>query len=147
MRAGPPAHAGGHPRHRPPAGAWCCCRCRYRRRSSSGGSELRVRGVLELPEQAGDDEGGLLADVDCVIPDPLDVAAHEHHVHGPLAPVGLVSELERVVEDLPVEAVDLVILTNQILSHLDVAPLEGLTALGYLLAGLYAHALDEIEHA
>src|SRR5215213_6882185 len=136
MRAGPPAHAVGRRPHRPPAAAWCCCRCRCRRRSSSGGSELRVRGVLELPEQAGDDEGGLLADVDCVIPDPLDVAAHEHHMHGPLAPVEFVSELESMVENLPVEAIDLVVLTNQVLSHGDIAALERLTALDHLLAGV-----------
>jgi len=108
---------------------------------------LRVRGVLELPEQARDDEGGLLADVDCVVPDPLDIAAYEHHVHGPLAPVEFISELERVVEDLPVEAVDLVVLPNQVLGHRDIAALESLTALDDLLAGLYSHSLDEIEHA
>jgi hypothetical protein len=33
----------------------------------SGGT----RGIRELPEQAGDDEGDLLADVHGVVPDPL----------------------------------------------------------------------------
>src|SRR5215207_2214343 len=42
-------------------------------------AELGVRGVLELSEQAGDDEGGLLADVDRVVADALDAARHEHH--------------------------------------------------------------------
>jgi len=68
-------------------------------------------------------------------------------MHGPLAPVEFVSELESMVENLPVEAIDLVVLTNQVLSHGDIAALECLTALDHLLAGLYSHSLDEIEHA
>ena len=62
------------------------------------GSELRVRGVLELAEQPRDDERGLLADVHRVVADPLDAAGHEHHVHRPLAPVGVVAELQRELE-------------------------------------------------
>ena len=59
---------------------------------------LGVRGVLELAEQAGDHEGGLLADVHRVVADPLDAARDEHHVHRPLARVGVVADLEREVE-------------------------------------------------
>jgi hypothetical protein len=36
----------------------------------------RMRGVLELAEQAGDQEGDLLADVDGVVPDPLERPGH-----------------------------------------------------------------------
>ena len=106
-----------------------------------GGRELRMRGVLELAEQAGDDEGGLLADVDRIVADPLDAARHEHHVHGPLALIGVVADLERAVEDLPVQPVDLVVLADEVPGHVDVAALEGLPALDHLLAGLGAHAL------
>src|ERR671914_923663 len=104
--------------------------------------ELRVRGILELPEQTCDDEGGLLADVDGIVADPLDAACHQHHVHRPLARVRIVADLERQVEDLAVEPVDLVVLAHQVLCQVDVAPDEGLLALDHLLARLLAHALE-----
>src|SRR5262245_4144166 len=66
---------------------------------------LRVRGVLELFEQPGDDEGDLLADVDRVVADPLDRPGGEQHRHRPLAPVGVVADLQRQAEALAVEAV------------------------------------------
>ena len=63
-----------------------------------GGASSGMRGVLELAEQAGDDEGGLLADVHGIVADPLDAARHQHHVHRPLALIGVVADLEREVE-------------------------------------------------
>ena len=59
---------------------------------------------------------------------------------------GIVADFERSVEDLAVQPVDLVVLAHQVLRHLDVAALEGLTALDDLLPRLVAHALDELEH-
>src|SRR5919198_2130453 len=47
----------------------------------------RVGGVLELAEQPGDEEGDLLADVHCVVADPLQRPGNEHHRHRPLASV------------------------------------------------------------
>src|SRR5215207_2407949 len=110
-------------------------------------SKLRVRGVLELPEQTGDDEGGLLADVHGIVADSLDAARNEHHVHRPLAAVGIVADLEREVEDVAVEAIDLVVLADQILGELHVPPREGLLALHDLRARLLAHPLDVAQDA
>ena len=110
------------------------------------GCELRVRGVLELPEQAGDDEGGLLADVDGVVADALDAAGHEHHVHRPFARVGVVADLERQLEDVAVQPVDLVVLAHEVLGQGHVAAREGLLALDHLRARLRAHPLDVVEH-
>src|SRR4249919_460156 len=52
----------------------------------------RVRRVLELAKQAGDDEGHLLADVDRVVADPLDRPRREQHRHRPLAAIGVVAD-------------------------------------------------------
>src|SRR6476659_2985957 len=81
----------------------------------------RVRRVLELPEQPGHDEGDLLADVDGVVADPLDRPRRQQHRHRPLAPVGVVADLERQPEAVAVEVVDDVVLANQVARHLDVA--------------------------
>ena len=91
-----------------------------------------MRGVLELAEQAGDDEGDLLADVDRVVADPLDRAGDEDHRHRPLAAVVVVADLERDPEDLLVEVVDDVVLADQVARHLDVAAREGALRLGDL---------------
>src|SRR5215471_6156933 len=49
-------------------------RCILRRRIGRNELRFRMRSVLELPEQPGDDERDLLADVDGVVADPLDRA-------------------------------------------------------------------------
>jgi hypothetical protein len=104
-----------------------------------------MRCVLELAEQAGDDERRLLADVDRIVTDALDAPPYEHHVHAPLAQVGVVPDLQGAAEDIAVEPVDLVVLANQVLGHLDVALFEGLAALDHLLPRLQAHPLNEVE--
>src|SRR6185295_8227664 len=83
---------------------------RRARRSGLAGGRVAVAGpregmggVGELPEQARHDEGDLLADVDRVVADALQGARHEHHVHGPLAPGRVVSDLDRHAADLAVE--------------------------------------------
>jgi hypothetical protein len=104
-----------------------------------------MRRILELAEQAGDDEHRLLADVYRIVPDALDAAANEHHVHAPLTRVWVVSDLQGPAEYLAVEPVDLVVLPHEILRQSNVAELKGLTALNHLLACLGAHALNEVE--
>ena len=42
-----------------------------------------VRGIAELLEHSGDEEGDLLPDVDSVVADPLDEAGHQVHLDGP----------------------------------------------------------------
>src|SRR5271165_371487 len=74
-------------------------------------------GVRELPEQARHHEGDLLADIDGVVADSLQGAGDEGHVHRPLARVRVVADLDRHAEDLPVEAVDLPILANEVLGQ------------------------------
>src|SRR4051794_34726589 len=61
-----------------------------------------VRRVRELPEQARDDERGLLPDVHRVVADALQATGDEDHVHRPLAPVGVLSDVQRDLEDLAV---------------------------------------------
>ena len=54
-------------------------------------------------------------------PIALERARDEHHVHRPLARVRVVADLERQLEDLAVEAVDLAVLAHEVLGQLDVA--------------------------
>src|SRR4051794_18537602 len=115
--------------------------------SAATEAQLGVRGILELPEQAGDHERGLLTDVDGVVADALDAAGHEHHVHRPLALVRVVTQLEGELEAVAVQPVDLVVLADQILGERDVPALEGLLAHHNLPAGLLAHLGDVAEHA
>ena len=48
----------------------------------------RVRELVELPR---DEEGGLLADVDGVVADPLDAACDDDHPHPPLLGAGVLA--------------------------------------------------------
>ena len=73
-----------------------------------------MRGVLELAEEPGDDEGDLLADVDRVVADPLDRPRRQQHRHRPLALVGVVADLQRQPEAVAVEVVDDVVLADQV---------------------------------
>ena len=64
----------------------------------------RGGGVRELAELAADHERDLLADVDRVVADSLDVARDQHRVRGPLAGLRVAAaDLDRLVEDLAVE--------------------------------------------
>src|SRR5436190_3484434 len=66
----------------------------------------RVRGVGELAELAAHDERDLLADVDRVVADSLDVAGDQHHVAAPFAGVLVGADLDRLPEHLTVQPVD-----------------------------------------
>src|SRR3954452_20987648 len=80
--------------------------------------------VRKLAEQAGHDEGDLLADVDGVVADALERAGDERHVHRPLADVGVVADFDRDAEDVAVEAVDFPVLAHEVLREADVARIE-----------------------
>ena len=121
-------------------------RSRRRRRAPRQARRRRVRGVRELAEQAGHDERHLLADVDGVVADPLERARDEHHVHRPLARVGVVADLDRRAEDLAVEPVDLAVLAHEVLGQADVAPGERGLALDDLRAREGAHLGERLEH-
>src|SRR5436190_8172553 len=68
-----------------------------------------VRGIAEFAEETGHDERRLLADVDGVVADALQRPAHERHVHRPLARVDVVADLDRHLEQLAVDAVDVAV--------------------------------------
>src|SRR5271154_6198185 len=90
-------------------------RTRPARRRSAGARAARFwgpRGLGELAEEPRDHECDLLADVDCVVADALECARDEDHVHGPLARIGVVADLDGHPEDLPVDSVDLTVLTH-----------------------------------
>ena len=65
-----------------------------------------VRRVRELAELAGDEEGGLLADVDGVVADALEAARDDDHAHPPLAALGVAAERDHLLDRAPVGAVD-----------------------------------------
>ena len=89
---------------------------------------VRVRGVRELTELARDEVRGLLADVDCVVADPLEAAGDDDHPEPPLAELGVVAELEHVLHDAPVRAVDQLVQVDEALGAGDVAFREGVSA-------------------
>src|SRR5205807_10389235 len=66
--------------------------------------DFGVRGVGEFAELAGDEVGGLFADVDGVVADAFEAAGDDEHAHAPFAVVA--GELEDVVEGAAVAAVD-----------------------------------------
>src|SRR4051794_39371459 len=138
MRAAPSPSSTGRRRARRRARGWYWSRYLWRRRARGdildvprqlgshtypAGDALRarMRGVLELPEQPGDHERHLLADVDGVVADPLDRPGREQHRHRPLAPVGVVADLESQPEAVAIQVVDYVVLPDQILGHRGVA--------------------------
>src|SRR5215475_6830932 len=79
----------------------------------------RVRELAELPR---DEEGGLLADVDGVVADPLEATGNEHHPHSPLEV--LMPELEDAPDDAAVGAVDQLVQIHQRLGEGSVTRME-----------------------
>ena len=57
-----------------------------------------MRGVRELAELARDEVGGLLADVDGVIPDPFEAARDDDHPQAPLPLRLVVREVENAFD-------------------------------------------------
>jgi hypothetical protein len=90
-------------------------------------------------------KGRDLADVHGVVAHPLEGPRDHRHVHGPLAGVGVVADLDRELEDLAVETVDLAILAHQVLGQGHVAGTEGRARLHDLRARRPPHAQDAIE--
>src|SRR5215203_1616379 len=72
-----------------------------------------VRGVRELAELARDEVGGLLADVDGVVADPLEAARDEDHPKPPLPRLLVAADLEQAVDDAAVGAVDQLVQVEQ----------------------------------
>src|SRR5262249_19656856 len=103
-------------------------------------------GILELPEEAGDDEGDLLADVHGVVGDALDRPRGEEHRHRPFADVGVVAELQGEPEAVTVEVVDDIVLTDQVPGHLDIALFEGPLRLSDQGPCLATHHQDQPDH-
>src|SRR5262249_36273386 len=100
------------------------------------------RGVRELPEEPAHHKGGDFADVDGVVADALECPRDHRHVHRPLARVGVLADVDRELEDLAVEAVDLAVLAGEVLGQRDVAGGEGGAALDDLRARRAPHAQD-----
>src|SRR3954454_4837933 len=111
-----------------------------------GGRSGNVRRVRELSELARDHERDLLADVDGVVADPLYGAGHEHHRHRPLAAIGVGADLDGAGEDAAIEAVDLLVLADEILRDRNISQQERLLGLLDLRPGELAHAEDVLEH-
>ena len=71
---------------------------------------LGTRRVCELPPLGGDEECGLLGDIDRVIGNPFHASGDQHMPQRQLALLWRVLERERGLEDVTVEVVDLVVL-------------------------------------
>ena len=82
---------------------------------------VRVRGVRELAKLTGDEEGGLLSDVDGVIADPLETAGDEDHAKPPLTELRLSSKREDVVDQPAVRRVDQLVQVDEELGSFEVA--------------------------
>ncbi len=105
-----------------------------------------MRGIFELLEEAGDDEGGLLADVDGVVSHAFERPGDEKHRHRPLAAVLLVTDLDREAEAFTVEVVDHVVAAYQIAREVDIACGESRLGLAQQGPDLLAHRDDVTKH-
>src|SRR3974390_3084306 len=85
-----------------------------------------LRSALDLAEQPDHDEHRLLGDKDRVLGDALQATRDEDHQHRPLANLKIATDLERAVEALAVEPVDLPVTANEVPSHRDVASVKRL---------------------
>ena len=112
----------------------------------SAGRRAAGRDGRELAEEPADDEHGLLADVHRVVADALERPRDHRLVHGPLADVGVVADLDGHAEDLAVEAVDLAVLAGQVGREVGVPVLKGRAGLDDLRARGTAHAQDQLLH-
>ena len=83
----------------------------------------------ELAEQSGHDEHRPFSDVDGVARDVLQATRDEDHEHRPLADLEVIAGLDRAIEDLAVEPVDLPIQGDEVLRDRDVARRERLRSL------------------
>ena len=75
-------------------------------REASAPRRLGMGRVGELAELAGDEVGGLLADVDGVVADPLEAARDDQHAQAPLARASSPPMLEHLLDGAAVRAVD-----------------------------------------
>src|SRR5207344_3173209 len=78
-----------------------------------------------LVELAGDQERGLLTDVDGVVAYPLEAARHGELAHAPLERLDVVDVAQDVVENLSVRAVDELVEFVQPACELEIARREG----------------------
>ena len=108
-------------------------RMRARRPEATDDRRLACLGGLwfagELAEQSGHDEHRLLSDIDGVARDALQATRDEDHEHRPLAALDVVADLDRAIEDLAVEPVDLPIEADEVLRDRDVTRRERLRGL------------------
>ncbi len=65
-----------------------------------------MRGIGELAELTGHEEGGLLADVHGVVSDALEAPSDGDLAHAPLERLGVVDVAEHLVEHLSIRPVD-----------------------------------------
>src|SRR3954469_20720244 len=88
------------------------------RGSLSGVAVGRVRRVRELSELGREQVGGLLPDIDRVVPDPLQRPRDDHHPEPVLAHVRVTAQFHDSFDDPPVCPVDELVEVDQGLSAL-----------------------------
>jgi hypothetical protein len=104
-----------------------------------------MRRVGELAELARDEVGRALADVHCVVADPLEAARDEDHPKAPLVQLRISAEREDVLDKATVGAVDQLVEVDQRLRLLEVARRERVERdLDHLL-GTRAHLFEPVD--
>src|SRR5436189_1457096 len=105
----------------------------------------RMRSVRELAELARDEVGGLLADVDRVIADPLERTRDEDHPEPPFALLGVRAEVEHALDRAAVGAVDQLVEVDERRGGLEIAALERVESDADHLLGPLAHLLERLD--
>src|SRR5207302_11221827 len=118
--------------------------------SPSRTPRLRERGlgpgsVRELAELARHEVGGLLADVDRVVADPLQAARDEEHAQAPLVRDRVPGQLEDAVDGAAVDAVDQLVELDERRRRLDVALGERLERHADHLLAAVTHLLEPLD--
>ena len=122
----------------PGAGGW-------RRSSRQAPGEAGPGGVGELAELTGNQVRRLLADVNCMVADPLEAARDEQHAQAPAARVEVVRHREDLLVRAAVRAVDQLVELDQRLGPGHVACGERVDRHADHLLGAPAHLLEGVD--
>ena len=104
-----------------------------------------MRSVRELAELSRDQEGGLLADVDCVIADPLEAAGDEDHPQSPFALGDVAAEVEHALDRTAVGTVDQLVEIDEGRGSLEIAALERVERNADHLFRALPHLLESLD--
>src|ERR1700675_2181141 len=105
-----------------------------------------VRRVRELAELTADDECRLLADIDCVVANPLEATRDGDLTHAPIKGLCVVHLPEHVPENLTVRAIDELVECVQPTRLLDLPRSERSERYSNHLDAALAHVHEAVDH-